>query len=73
MNITKWKQIHKYREQTSGNHGERNGGGARQERGLKGTNYLFTKSNTKICCTAQGNIANIYNSFKWYKVYKNLE
>ena len=40
MNITKKKQIHRYRGQTSVYQwGEGKGGGERWGRGLKGTNY----------------------------------
>ena len=40
MNITKKKQTHRYREQTSGYHwGEGRGEGKDNGRGLRGTNY----------------------------------
>ena len=40
MNITKKKQIHRYREQSSGYQwGEGSGEGQRRGRGLRGTNY----------------------------------
>ena len=40
MNITKQKQIHRYREQTRGNQwGEGRGGEQDRSRGVRGTNY----------------------------------
>ena len=40
MNITKKKQTHTYREQTSGYQwGERSGEGEDKDRGLRGKNY----------------------------------
>ena len=62
-NITKKKQTHTYREQTSGYQwGE--GRGKRQYRGkeLRGTNYYILKKGARTYCTKQGILPIFYNN-----------
>ena len=55
INITKQKQTHRYREQTTGYPwGERGGEGQDRGRGLKDTNYCVqNRLATRIYCTEQ--------------------
>ena len=55
INITKQKQTHRYREQTTGYPwGERRGEGQDRGRGLKDTNYCVqNRLATRIYCTEQ--------------------
>ena len=61
MDITKHKQTHRYREQTSGYQwGEGRSKGQDRDWGLRGTNYFMYKINKlQDILYSTGNIANI--------------
>ena len=75
MNITKKKQTHRHKEQTSG-YRWRKGGREGQDRSrrLRGTNYyVLTKNKFQGFYTAQGIQPIFYNKYKWNTTFKNSE
>ena len=78
VNITKKKQTHRYRKQTSNYQwGEERGEGYQWEEGrgegVKRYKLLCIKLATRIYCTTLGIQLIFYNNYKWSITFKNCE